>query len=277
VLQVRVGTLDAQHAVKKTHTSQVIKSPIEQLSRMLPEAMSVQQNVVQIDDLFDDLSEVLPDWMGPLDFAPSDIASTPTTYEYPKKTDIDEAGDPLTSTLCKVDRKEGKAALKSLYLFPLSSIPRSLYRYRPSTDSCYNGIVDEMSADALEQNVIAVSSIVDSIGTVESSSGNNIVESHSGNKAITFPFRLYAMLDRIERGDCPINTRDIVSWQPHGRCFVVHQPKAFEDFALPLFFPGMNKWSSFQRQVRFWPSSIKAKGTKHPSDLFRSLYLIVRS
>jgi HSF-type DNA-binding len=226
---------------------------------MLPQVMSVQQNVVQIDDLFDDLSEVLPDWMGPLDFAPSDIASMPTTYEYPKKTDIDEAGDPLSSTLCKVDRKEGltygstmsKAALKSLYLFPPSSIPRSLCRYRPSTDSCCNGIVAEMSADALEQNAIALSSIVDSIGTVGSSSGNNIVESHSGNKAITFPFRLYVMLDRIECGDCPINTRDIVSWQPHGRCFVVHQPKAFEEFALPLFFPGMNKWSSFQRQVRF--------------------------
>ena len=42
----------------------------------------------------------------------------------------------------------------------------------------------------------------------------------------------------------------IVSWQPHGRCFVVHKPKEFVDL-LPRFFK-LSKLASFQRQLNLY-------------------------
>jgi HSF-type DNA-binding len=61
---------------------------------------------------------------------------------------------------------------------------------------------------------------------------------------IQFPVRLYAMLDRLDRD----GYGHIISWQPHGRCFVIHDPNRFQDL-LPRYLPGINKLASFQRQV----------------------------
>lgn len=48
----------------------------------------------------------------------------------------------------------------------------------------------------------------------------------SGN----FPVRLHSMLKEVENG--PLN--HIISWQPHGRCFIVHNHQDFEEKILPL-------------------------------------------
>jgi len=42
----------------------------------------------------------------------------------------------------------------------------------------------------------------------------------------------------------------VVSWQPHGRCFVVHKPKEFVDL-LPKYFK-LSKLASFQRQLNLY-------------------------
>jgi len=44
----------------------------------------------------------------------------------------------------------------------------------------------------------------------------------------------------------------IVSWQPHGRCFRVHDPKGFEKLVLPRFFEKMTRYASFLRQLKLW-------------------------
>jgi hypothetical protein len=44
-----------------------------------------------------------------------------------------------------------------------------------------------------------------------------------------FPERLYKMLSRMDTE----NTSHIISWQPHGRCFVVHNPKEFAAKVMP--------------------------------------------
>ena len=67
-----------------------------------------------------------------------------------------------------------------------------------------------------------------------------------GGVATPFPFKLHEMLSRVEDD----GFADIVSWQPHGRCFVVHKPKQFVEI-LPRYF-ALSKISSFQRQLNLY-------------------------
>lgn len=67
-----------------------------------------------------------------------------------------------------------------------------------------------------------------------------------GGVTVPFPLKLHEMLDRVERDGFD----HIVSWQPHGRCFVVHKPQEFKDI-LPSYFK-LSKIASFQRQLNLY-------------------------
>ena len=68
-----------------------------------------------------------------------------------------------------------------------------------------------------------------------------------GGRRRTFPIRLHTMLSDVES----MGQADIVSWQPHGRCFVVHKSQEFVDQILGSYFR-QTKWSSFQRQLNLY-------------------------
>lgn len=77
------------------------------------------------------------------------------------------------------------------------------------------------------------------------------------NRSLSFPAKLYRMLEQIEKNEGAIcqNLQDvkyIISWQPHGRCFKVHDIKAFENEVLPHFFPQQRKYASFRRQLSIY-------------------------
>lgn len=62
-----------------------------------------------------------------------------------------------------------------------------------------------------------------------------------------FPLKLHEMLNDVEdKGKA-----SVVSWQPHGRCFVVHLPTQFVNDILPLYFKH-SKLTSFQRQLNLY-------------------------
>jgi len=61
-----------------------------------------------------------------------------------------------------------------------------------------------------------------------------------------FPLKLHEMLIATAAEGMD----DIVSWQPHGRCFLVHKPKDFVEL-LPRFFK-LSKLASFQRQLNLY-------------------------
>lgn len=63
-----------------------------------------------------------------------------------------------------------------------------------------------------------------------------------------FPVRLHYMLTDIHREGLFTH---IISFQPHGRCFVVHDKKQFVDKILCLWFR-QSKWASFQRQLNMY-------------------------
>lgn len=67
---------------------------------------------------------------------------------------------------------------------------------------------------------------------------------HGGSVMMPFPGKLLEVLDR---GD--LNT--IIDWMPHGRAFIVKQPKVFTTQVLPRFFK-QTKLLSFTRQLNLW-------------------------
>jgi len=68
-----------------------------------------------------------------------------------------------------------------------------------------------------------------------------------GGVSVPFPQKLHIMLDKAMAE----GYGDIVSWQPHGRCFVVYKSKEFQDIVLPKYFK-LSKLSSFQRQLNLY-------------------------
>ena len=68
-----------------------------------------------------------------------------------------------------------------------------------------------------------------------------------GGVTISFPMKLHAVLDQVEED----GLAHIVSWSPHGRCFIIHKPKEFVDHVMPNYFR-QSKLTSFQRQLNLY-------------------------
>jgi hypothetical protein len=67
-----------------------------------------------------------------------------------------------------------------------------------------------------------------------------------GGVVTPFPLKLHDMLRHLEVD----GHNHIISWQPHGRCFVVHKPREFVTL-LPKYFK-LSKLASFQRQLNLY-------------------------
>jgi HSF-type DNA-binding len=74
--------------------------------------------------------------------------------------------------------------------------------------------------------------------------GESVSENEDSKR---FPEKLFRLLGRAELE----SFNHIISWQPHGRCFVVHLREAFIGL-LPVLMPGLTRWKSFQRQLHLW-------------------------
>mmetsp|Transcript_14756 Transcript_14756/g.28051 ORF Transcript_14756/g.28051 Transcript_14756/m.28051 type:complete len:435 (+) Transcript_14756:81-1385(+) len=62
-----------------------------------------------------------------------------------------------------------------------------------------------------------------------------------------FPVKLYDVLERLEQE----GHDDVIGWQPHGRCFVIRQPKVFVQEFMQKHF-SQTKLTSFQRQLNLY-------------------------
>jgi hypothetical protein len=70
---------------------------------------------------------------------------------------------------------------------------------------------------------------------------------HKGGVSIPFPEKLHELLETVDQH----GQDDIIAWQPHGRCFVVHKPRDFVSNIMPQFFK-QSKLTSFQRQLNLY-------------------------
>ncbi|KAG7363708.1 HSF-type DNA-binding protein [Nitzschia inconspicua] len=66
-----------------------------------------------------------------------------------------------------------------------------------------------------------------------------------------FAIRVHRMLTAVSE----LGLEDIVSWNPDGRTFRVHQPREFERWILPNYFSNQTQYRSFQRQLNFYAFS----------------------
>mmetsp|Transcript_21612 Transcript_21612/g.45464 ORF Transcript_21612/g.45464 Transcript_21612/m.45464 type:complete len:280 (-) Transcript_21612:156-995(-) len=69
----------------------------------------------------------------------------------------------------------------------------------------------------------------------------------NGGIAVPFPTKLHLILSQAEESGFD----DIISWQPHGRCFLVHDHEKFVDTIMPSYF-NQTRYTSFQRQLNLY-------------------------
>jgi hypothetical protein len=76
-----------------------------------------------------------------------------------------------------------------------------------------------------------------------------------GGVSTPFPWKLHEMLDSMAKKQ----DDSIVCWQPHGRAFMVHDPKGFVTQIMPDYF-NQTKYASFQRQLNLYGFSRLSHG-----------------
>lgn len=73
-----------------------------------------------------------------------------------------------------------------------------------------------------------------------------------GGVTTPFPVKLFNLLQKNMH-------EDVISWQPHGRCFLLRKPKEFVTDVMPLYFK-QSKLTSFQRQLNLYGFSRLTSG-----------------
>lgn len=73
-----------------------------------------------------------------------------------------------------------------------------------------------------------------------------------GGVTTPFPVKLHNLLEENLHGD-------VISWQPHGRCFILRKPKEFLAEVMPKYFK-QTKLTSFQRQLNLYGFSRLTSG-----------------
>lgn len=69
----------------------------------------------------------------------------------------------------------------------------------------------------------------------------------SSGQQVSFPLKLQRILDKFEAMGEP----QPISWQKHGRAFIVHDSTRFVEEVMPVYF-NQSKFSSFQRQLHMY-------------------------
>lgn len=78
--------------------------------------------------------------------------------------------------------------------------------------------------------------------------GSEEVKPHAPLSHDAFPMKLHRLLEQIEQD----GYGSIISWQPHGRAFLIRDPSLFLQVILPRYFPKVSKLTSIQRQLNLY-------------------------
>jgi hypothetical protein len=110
---------------------------------------------------------------------------------------------------------------------------------------CQTNLVSAVRRTADKQHLIVVHNYVDHSLDPPPHADSFEREARAG-AIIAFPLLLHDMLDAVEED----GNAHIVSWQPHGRCFVIHKSDEFKKILSKYF--KLSKIASFQRQLNLY-------------------------
>jgi hypothetical protein len=113
-----------------------------------------------------------------------------------------------------------------------------------TTSSPQKPSMEKVSLKRHREHIIVQHNYHDHAADVETAA--DFAEEHRGSANSPFPNKLHEMLEGVEAD----GNSHIISWQPHGRCFVVHKPELFKTI-LPHYFK-LSKIASFQRQLNLY-------------------------
>ena len=71
-----------------------------------------------------------------------------------------------------------------------------------------------------------------------------------GGVKVPFPVKLFLLLEHVDLYEPELS--NIISWQPHGRCFMTHDNKRMEEQNVLSRFFRQHNYSSFRRQLNLW-------------------------
>ena len=101
--------------------------------------------------------------------------------------------------------------------------------------------------DLKNGNNVTCHSSSSNLNIADNSNSNINSINGTGGLQASFPLKLQRILDKLEAEG---NT-SILSWQSHGRAFIVHDPERFVTEIMPFYF-NQTKYSSFQRQCHMY-------------------------
>ena len=106
--------------------------------------------------------------------------------------------------------------------------------FSSSSMSMTESSTDDPDDDFIEEGSAGITSVI------------KMVPSRAHNH-VSFPLKLHMMLDTLDAQ----GNRDVISWMPDGRGFIVHQQDVFASDIMPSYFR-QTKFSSFQRQLNMY-------------------------
>ena len=143
--------------------------------------------------------------------------------------------------------KQQRSVVPPTFDMSAFTTPKSIPTQRPKRTS--------KSGKRRDQFIVVQHHYHDHANECATSEEKLILDSAQQNPLVaSFPMKLFMMLEQVEAD----GNAHIVSWQPHGRCFVVHEPELFKEL-LPRYF-SLSKVSSFQRQLNLYDFTRLTRG-----------------
>ncbi len=87
-------------------------------------------------------------------------------------------------------------------------------------------------------------------GAQKNCSYSTLIKGRRAVEEAPFPVKLFKVLELIDAHEPELAV--IMSWQPHGSCFCIHDPEKFQDTIIPRFFFENETYSSFLFQLKLW-------------------------
>eukprot|EP00980_Cylindrotheca_fusiformis_P015684 scaffold4518_cov149-Cylindrotheca_fusiformis.AAC.19 len=114
---------------------------------------------------------------------------------------------------------------------------------------------EDLQSFASSSHLTSYDSSSENTLTTQQDQDDNDQSIAKGGVSTPFPWKLHEMLDDMAKKE----DSSVVCWQPHGRAFMVHDPKAFVTQIMPGYF-NQTKYASFQRQLNLYGFSRLSHG-----------------